>query len=186
MISPTHALSIVRQGQLLALSQSTAYYRPMPVSATELALMRRIDELHLASPFAGAWMLRDLLRQADHAIGRRHRSTLRRLSNPLTTDFYIEPVQEAINRSGKPDIFNTDQGCQFTNLDFTGLLKDHGIQISMDVTDCCRDNVFVKRLWEERQIRGGISARPRWPQRCQEGTGEILCILQSEKTIPST
>jgi putative transposase len=48
---------------------------------------------------------------------------------------------------GTPDIFNTDQGCQFTSLPFTGLLKDQGIQISMDGTGCWRDNVFVERLW---------------------------------------
>ena len=71
-----------------------------------------------------------------------------RLSNTLTTDFCLEAVQEAINRYGKPDIFNTDQGCQFTSLAFTGLLKDHRIQISMDGQGCWRDNVFVERLWK--------------------------------------
>src|SRR3990172_1460744 len=76
MITPTHALSIVRQCQLLAPSRSTGYYQPTPVSAAELALMRRIDELHLAHPFAGARMLRDLLRREGHSIGRRHMSTL--------------------------------------------------------------------------------------------------------------
>ncbi len=55
-----------------------------------------------------------------------------RMSNTLTTDFCIEAVQEAISRYGRPDIFNTDQGCQFTSLEFTGLLKDNGIQVSMD------------------------------------------------------
>ena len=70
-----------------------------------------------------------------------------RVSNTLTTDFCIEAVQEAINRYGKPDIFNTDQGCQFTSLEFTSLLKDNGIQISMDGRGCRRDNVFVERLW---------------------------------------
>ncbi|MBK7365560.1 MAG: transposase family protein [Nitrosomonas sp.] len=54
-----------------------------------------------------------------------------RLSNTLTTDFCIEAVQETINKHGKPDIFNTDQGCQFTSLEFTKLLKDNGIQISI-------------------------------------------------------
>ena len=62
MIAPPHGLSIVRQCQRLALSRSTAYYQPTPVSAADLALMRRLDELHLAHPFAGARMLRDLLR----------------------------------------------------------------------------------------------------------------------------
>jgi len=71
-----------------------------------------------------------------------------RLSNTLTTDFCIEAVQEAMNKYGKPEIFNTDQGCQFTSLEFTGLLKDNGIQISMDGKGCWRDNVFVERLWK--------------------------------------
>lgn len=71
-----------------------------------------------------------------------------RLSNTLTTDFCIEAVQEAIVRYGRPEIFNTDQGSQFTSLEFTQLLKDHGIAISMDGKGCWRDNVFVERLWK--------------------------------------
>jgi putative transposase len=71
-----------------------------------------------------------------------------RLSNTLTTDFCIEAVQEAIYRYGKPDIFNTDQGSQFTSLEFTQLLRDNGIAISMDGRGCWRDNVFVERLWK--------------------------------------
>ena len=71
-----------------------------------------------------------------------------RLSNTLTTDFCIEAVQEAIHRYGAPEIFNTDQGSQFTSLEFTQLLKDHGIAISMDGKGCWRDNVFVERLWK--------------------------------------
>lgn len=70
-----------------------------------------------------------------------------RLSNTLTTDFCVEAVQEAISRYGPPEIFNTDQGCQFTSQEFTGLLQTHGIQISMDGTGRWRDNVFVERLW---------------------------------------
>jgi putative transposase len=70
-----------------------------------------------------------------------------RLSNTLTTDFCIDAVKEAIDRYGTPEIFNTDQGCQFTSLEFTGLLKEHGIRISMDGKGCWRDNVFVERLW---------------------------------------
>ena len=71
-----------------------------------------------------------------------------RLSNTLTTDFCIEAAQEAIHRYGAPEIFNTDQGSQFTSLEFTHLLKDHGIAISMDGKGCWRDNVFVERLWK--------------------------------------
>jgi putative transposase len=218
MINRTHALSVARQCQILRRSRSTAYYQPAPVSATALALMRQIDALHLAYPFAGARMLRDLLRRAGHTIGRRHVARLMRrmgieavyctprtsqrhpthkvypyllrhlevtrpnhvwaaditdipmqrgfvylfavldwasrrvlawrLSNTLTTDFCLEAVQEALTRYGTPEIFNTDQGCQFTSLEFTGLLKDHGIQISMDGKGSWRDNVFVERLWK--------------------------------------
>jgi putative transposase len=71
-----------------------------------------------------------------------------RLSNTLTTDCCIEAVQEAVTNYGAPTIFNTDQGCQLTSLEFTGILKEHGIQISMDGTGCWRDNVFVERLWK--------------------------------------
>lgn len=217
MIDRTHAVPVMRQCQLLKLARSTAYYQPTPVSETTLALMRRIDALHLAHPFAGARMLRDLLRQEGHAIGRRHVATLMRrmgiealyrkpslsrrhpahtiypyllrdltinrpnhvwaadityipmargfvylfavldwasrrvlawrLSNTLTTDFCLDTVQEAIARHGTPTIFNTDQGCQFTSQEFTGLLTHHSIQISMDGKGCWRDNVFVERLW---------------------------------------
>jgi len=78
MIDRTHPLPVVRQCQLLQLARSTAYYQPTPVSETTLALMRRIDELHLQYPFAGARMLRDLLRQEGHAVGRRQVATLMR------------------------------------------------------------------------------------------------------------
>ena len=70
-----------------------------------------------------------------------------RLSNTLTTDFCVEAVNEAILRHGTPEIFNTDQGCQFTSQEFTGLLRQNGIAISMDGKGCWRDNVFVERLW---------------------------------------
>jgi putative transposase len=217
MIDRTHALPVARQCQVLSLARSTVYYQPKPVSATALALMRRIDELHLQYPFAGARMLRDLLRQEGHAIGRRQVATLMRrmgltavyrmprtsqrhpahriypyllrqltitrsnhvwtadityipmqrgfmylcaildwasrrvlawrLSNTLTTDFCVDAVQEAITRYGRPEIFNTDQGCQFTSQEFTGFLQTHGIRISMDGAGRWRDNVFVERLW---------------------------------------
>jgi putative transposase len=70
-----------------------------------------------------------------------------RLSNTLTTDFCIDALEEAIAHYGCPDIFNTDQGCQFTSEEFIGFLKANGIQISMDGKGCWRDNVFVERLW---------------------------------------
>jgi putative transposase len=70
-----------------------------------------------------------------------------RISNTLTTDFCIEVLEEAIARYGVPEIFNTDQGSQFTSDEFTSLLKENGIQISMDGKGSWRDNVFVERLW---------------------------------------
>lgn len=218
MIDRSHDLPVVQQCKILRLARSTAYYTPEPDSSVDLALMRRIDELHLEHPFAGSRMLRDLLRLEGHPIGRKHVRTLMRkmgvealyrkpnlskrhdahliypyllrdlaidrpnqcwatdityipirrgfvylvavidwysrkvlswrLSNTLTTDFCLEAVSEAISRFGKPDIFNTDQGSQFTSSDFTSLLKDNGIRISMDGKGCWRDNVFVERLWK--------------------------------------
>ena len=70
-----------------------------------------------------------------------------RLSNTLSTDFCIEALEEAIARYGVPEIFNTDQGSQFTSTEFTDVLKTHAIRISMDGKGCWRDNVFVERLW---------------------------------------
>ena len=71
-----------------------------------------------------------------------------RVSITMETDFCLEAVEEAIARHGTPDIFNTDQGSQFTSEAFTGLLKQHGIRISMDGKGAWRDNVFVERLWK--------------------------------------
>ncbi len=217
MIDRSHTLPIVRQCQALGLARSTAYYTPKPVSPEDLALMHRIDELHLQHPFAGARMLRDLLGQEGRRVGRKRVAGLMaktgiealyrkpntsrkqagdqiypyllreltidrpnqvwatdityipmkkgfvylvavvdwysrkvlswRLSNTLTTDFCLDAVREAIWRHGTPEIFNTDQGCQFTSAEFTGLLKGHSIRISMDGKGCWRDNVFVERLW---------------------------------------
>ena len=70
-----------------------------------------------------------------------------RLSNTLESDFCVEALQEALRRYGKPEIFNTDQGAQFTSLRFTQVLKDHEIKISMDGRGRCQDNIFVERLW---------------------------------------
>jgi putative transposase len=70
-----------------------------------------------------------------------------RLSNTLEADFCIEALQEALRRHGRPEIFNTDQGAQFTCQAFTGLLKSHEIQISMDGRGRVQDNIFIERLW---------------------------------------
>jgi len=76
MIDPTHKLPVVRQATLLDLSRAFLYYRPQSVSEADLVLMRRIDEIHLDHPFAGARMLRDMLRREGYEIGRKHVATL--------------------------------------------------------------------------------------------------------------
>jgi putative transposase len=95
-----------------------------------------------------------------------------RLSNTLTTEFCIEALEEALARYGTPEIFNSDQGSQFTDEDFTDVLKKHGIAISMDGRGRWRDNVFIERFWRSlkyeevylrayadgREARAGIGA----------------------------
>ena len=217
MIDRKHDLPVARQAELVGLPRSTVYYLPRPVSAADLVLMRRIDELHLEHPYAGARMLRDMLKREGIKVGRKHVRTLmwrmgiealyrrpntskrhpghpiypyllrgltitrpdhvwamdityipmdkgfvylaavvdwatrrvlaHRVSITMEADFCIAAVEEAIAKYGKPEIFNTDQGSQFTSEAFTGLLKQHGIAISMDGKGAWRDNVFVERLW---------------------------------------
>jgi putative transposase len=217
MIDRDHALPLSHQAELLDVSRSSLYYVPVPISKADLELMREIDRLHTDYPFAGARMLRDILRNKGYSVGRRHvgrlmglmgiealyrkkRTTKRnpehliypyllrnlvvdrpnhvwcadisyipmrhgflylvaildwatrkvlawRLSNSLTTDFCVDALEEAIASFGLPEIFNTDQGSQFTDEDFTKVLKAKGIQISMDGRGAWRDNVFVERFW---------------------------------------
>ena len=217
MIDRRHGLALTRQAKLLKLSRSSVYYRPRPVSPADLAMMRRIDELHLDYPFAGSRMLRDLLRGEGVAIGRQRVATMMkrmgiealyrrpntskpvaghkiypcllrsvaverpnqvwamdityipmargfvylaavvdwfsrrvlswRVSITMEVEFCLAAVEEALSKHGKPEIFNTDQGSQFTGQDFTGLLLDNAIAISMDGKGAWRDNVFVERLW---------------------------------------
>ncbi len=69
------------------------------------------------------------------------------LSNTLETNFCVQALEEALLQHGRPEIFNTDQGAQFTSQAFTGLLKSHEIQISMDGRGRVQDNIFIERLW---------------------------------------
>jgi putative transposase len=234
MIDRDHGLSVSRQAKALGLSRGSVYYLPRPTSDADLALMRRIDELHLEYPFAGSRMLKGLLQAEGHEVGRLHVSTLMkkmaiaalyrrpntskpapghkvypyllrnlavtrpnqvwamdityipmargfvylaavvdwfsrkvlawRLSITLSADFCIEALEAALDRHGRPEIFNSDQGSQFTSADFIKVLKDARIAISMDGKGAWRDNVFVERLWrtikyEEVYLRayGGVS-----------------------------
>ena len=217
MIDRDHGLPLRRQAAVLQLSRSSLYYEPRPVPAADLAIMRRIDELHLDHPFAGSRMMRDLLRGEGVVIGReRVASMMRRMgvealyrrpntSKPapghkiypyllrgldvvrpnqvwamdityipmargfvylaavldwfsrrvlswrisitLEAGFCLDAVEEALAKHGQPDIFNTDQGSQFTSAGFTGLLLGNAIAVSMDGRGAWRDNVFVERLW---------------------------------------
>jgi putative transposase len=218
MIELTHDLPLYRQAELLNISRANVYYLPRPISAMDLALMRRIDELHLNFPFAGSRMLRDLLKLEGFRVGRKHVRTLmdkmgivalyrkpntsapntahriypyllknllidrpnqvwatdityipmkrgfvflvaildwatrrvlaHRVSTSMSTDFCVDALEEAIAKYGQPEIFNTDQGSQFTSEDFTRVLKNHDIKISMDGKGRWVDNVFVERLWK--------------------------------------
>lgn len=76
MIDRSHDLSLTRQAQVLNISRGSVYYKPRPVSAEDLAIMRRIDELHLDFPFAGSRMLRDMLRREGFDVGRQRVATM--------------------------------------------------------------------------------------------------------------
>ena len=217
MIDPTHALPLTRQAELAGISRGSVYYHPEPVCEAEQMLMRRIDAIHLARPFAGSRMLRDLLGREGVEVGRRHVATLmrrmgiealyrkpntskkhpghtihpyllrglkieranhvwatdityipmacgwvylcaivdwasrkvlaHRVSISMESAFCLEALEEALAKYGTPEIFNTDQGSQFTSEAFTQALSSRGIRISMDGKGAWRDNVFVERLW---------------------------------------
>jgi putative transposase len=70
-----------------------------------------------------------------------------RVSNTMESDFCVEALKEALGRYGCPEIFNTDQGAQFTSKDFVNTLLDSGVAVSMDGRGRCQDNIFIERLW---------------------------------------
>ena len=202
MIDREHGLPVTKQAEVLNISRGSVYYLPRPVPEGDLKLMRRLDQLHMDYPFAGARMLSGLLNGEGFAIGRKHTASLMkkmgisalyckpntskpapghkiypyllrslkveranqawamdityipmakgfvylacvvdwhtrrvlswRLSITMDTSFCIEAVQEALEKYGSPDIFNTDQASQFTSEAFTSVLRDKNIAISMD------------------------------------------------------
>lgn len=104
-----------------------------------------------------------------------------RVSITLETDFCIEAVEEALARNGTPDIFNTDQGSQFTSTDFIKVLAAREIKISMDGKGAWRDNVFVERLWrtikyEEVYLRAYASV-----SEARVGIGRYLSFYNSRR-----
>ncbi len=217
MVDRGHAaLSTLRQCALLGISRSCLYYCPKGHSQEDLALMKRMDQQYLATPFYGSRRMKVWLNREGHRVNRKRvRRLMRtmgltavyrrprtsrpapghkiypyllrgmeitrpnqvwaadityipmakgflylvaimdwysrhvvawRLSNTLNADFCVEALEEALTK-GKPEVFNTDQGSQFTGEGFTGLLKQHGVRISMDGKGRYRDNIFVERLW---------------------------------------
>jgi len=103
-----------------------------------------------------------------------------RLSNTLDASFCVDALEEAL-RKGKPEIFNTDQGAQFTSEAFTGLLEQHGIRISMDGKGSYNDNLFIERLWrlvkyEEVYLKAYQDARD-----ARAGLGSYFCFYNAER-----
>jgi putative transposase len=217
MVDPQTAPSVRRQCELLRVSRSGLYYEPVPTCAEELALMRRIDELHLQHPCYGSRLLSVTLRNEGRDVNRKRVQRLMRLmgiesmapkpktsephpehavypyllrglaisrpnqvwatdityipmkagfvylvaimdwysrrvlswrlSNTLDSTFCVDALEEALDNFGQPEIFNTDQGAQFTADAFTTVLRNRSIAISMDGKGRCLDNVFVERLW---------------------------------------
>ena len=217
MIDRAHSMPITRQCRLLELSRSSVYYQAVPLPEATLALMRRIDEIHLKLPFYGSRRIRDQLQREGYKVNRKkvrrlmhlmgicalypkRRTSLPgrghkiypyllrdmaidrpnqvwcadicyipmargflylvaimdwasrkvlswRISNTMDTEFCVDALEEALSLHGTPEIFNTDQGAQFTSDGFTQVLQDAGVQISMDGKGRWIDNVFIERLW---------------------------------------
>ncbi len=164
-------VSVAEQCQLVGLPRSTYYHVGVGESDENLALMRVIDEQYLQTPFFGSrgmtqWLLRQgyevnrkrvrrLMRLMDlEAIYPRRRTSdpcqehriSWELSNTLDSRFCVSALQAALVER-QPEIFNTDQGAQFTSQAFTGVLEQSDIAISMDGRGRALDNVFIERLW---------------------------------------
>ena len=210
-------LPVAAQCRLLQVARSTLYYQRVPVGSDELAVMRRIDELHLEYPFYGSRRMAVVLRDDGWVVNRKRAQRLMRvmgleasyqkpntsrphpdhkvypyllrgliidrpnqvwcadityipmakgfvylvavmdwfsrrvlawrLSITMETDFCVDALREAMDRHGHPEIFNTDQGVQFTSAAFLDELSGQGVRISMDGKGRFLDNIFIERLW---------------------------------------
>jgi putative transposase len=100
-----------------------------------------------------------------------------RLSNTMDTEFCVAALEGAIARYGRPDIFNTDQGSQFTSFAFTTTLKDAGIRISMDGRGRWMDNVFIERLWRSLKYESACSSMPSRPAARQELESDVGSVI---------
>ena len=217
MVDVKPDISIRKQCELLGVCRSSVYYVPADTDPEQLALMRRIDELHLKFPFYGSRKIMRCLKAHGDSVNRKQVQRLMRLmgieglvpksntsrpspehavypyllrnlkicrpnhvwaadvtyipmahgflylvaimdwysrrvlawrlSNTLDPGFCVDALREAIERFGMPEIFNTDQGAQFTAEAFTSVLLERGVKISMDGKGRCIDNIFIERLW---------------------------------------
>ena len=251
MIDKEDRLPLTRQCQLLSLNRSTVYYQHVSVSDEDLALMRRIDEMHLKRPFYGSRRIRDWLQDEGHAVNRKRVQRLMRimgitalypkprtskpgeghkvypyllrgltidrpnqvwatdltyipmargfvylvaimdwysrkvlawrLSNSMESDACVDALEEALIRYGRPKIFNTDQGAQFTSEAFTGVLKKAGVSISMDGKGRWVDNVFVERLWRSVKYEDVYLKAYETVSDARDGIGTYLKFYNSER-----
>ena len=104
-----------------------------------------------------------------------------RLSNTLDSNFCVDALEEALSRFGSPEIFNTDQGAQFTAEAFTQPLRDRGIAISMDDKGRCLDNVFVERLWRSLKYEEVYLHAYGNVQDARAGIGRYFAFYNSER-----
>jgi putative transposase len=244
-------LSIVEQCRLLKVARSTLYYHAAPVSADDLAVMRRMDELYLAAPFYGSRRMVAVLRRDGWAVNRKrvrrlmrlmgleaiyqkpdtsrrhpehkvYRYLLRglvidrpnqvwcadityipmarglvylvavmdwfsrrvlawRLSIGMETSFCVEALQEALDRHGQPEVFNTDQGVQFTSADFLAELETRGVRVSMDGKGRFLDNIFIERLWRALKYEEVFIKAYAWVAEARRGIGAWLAFYNDER-----
>lgn len=129
-------LSIQLQCNLLGLNRSSYYARPIGITPDDQKILNRMDEIFTAHPYYGNRRMMHVLRTEGFTIGRKR-----------VRHYYQILGIEAIATYGKPEIFNTDQGVQFTSNNFIQVLQEHGIAISMDGKGRALDNVFIERFW---------------------------------------
>lgn len=104
-----------------------------------------------------------------------------RLSNSLDADFCVAALEEALARFPKPQIFNTDQGSQFTSLDFTDVLKNAGVDISMDGRGRWRDNIVVERLWRTLKYESVYLNAYETGSECRKGLGAWIELYNQRR-----
>jgi len=215
--SVEEGLTVSRQCELLGVSRSSYYYKPVSVSKRDLMLMRMIDEQYMLTPFYGSRRMKQSLKNMGEVVNRKKIQRLMEqmgieamypkpkttignkehykfphllqglkidkpnqvwgtdityiptesgylylaaildlfsryvlswaLSDNLESEFCINALEMALQKGEIPQIFNTDQGVQYTSKSHTALLQQHGISISMSGKGKCWDNIFVERLW---------------------------------------